>query len=318
MSPPTSKFALAKALLDLNPAAGSVIPLEEIAVPFALHVAAHLKDADKQGTSARSQFLDACRQFNAGQLTQTKLVERAIRLGFNNVLDAFHVVGAIETPVRFFLDERRAQAGIRMTEEFARLTSGTQVLNLPAEVEARWRLVETARELGVARGLVSVAYDPSSEALFAIDHTRRRQSVTSSRSALNGYQKGRCFYCVTEIHVESNATRPDVDHFFPHALKQTGFGPLVDGVWNLVLACRECNRGVKGKAARVPTLRLLERLWRRNEYLISSHHPLSLTLRQQTGSTEQHRRAFLNDWHSRARAQLLHQWEPEHIGPDVF
>jgi len=109
---------------------------------------------------------------------------------------------------------------------------------------------------------------------FAIDRTRRRKSVTGSRGALNGYQKGKCFYCFRDICIDSNHASPDVDHFFPHVLKHYDFGPLIDGVWNLVLACRECNRGAGGKSARVPSLRLLERLWRRNEYLISSHHPL--------------------------------------------
>jgi len=102
-----------------------------------------------------------------------------------------------------------------------------------------------------------------------------------------------------------------VDHFFPHTLKQHGFGSIVDGVWNLVLSCSECNRGVGGKFARVPTIRLLERLNRRNEFLISSHHPLRETLIQQTGSPEEARMEFLSDFHTRAWGKLIHQWEPE-------
>jgi len=54
----------------------------------------------------------------------------------------------------------------------------------------------------------------------------------------------------------------------------TDLGNAIDGVWNLVLSCRRCNRGAGGKSNRVPTLRLLERLSTRNEFLISSHHPL--------------------------------------------
>jgi glutamate/tyrosine decarboxylase-like PLP-dependent enzyme len=30
-----------------------------------------------------------------------------------------------------------------------------------------------------------------------------------------------------------NGGDTDVDHFFPHVLKQAGFGPAVDGIWNL-------------------------------------------------------------------------------------
>ena len=57
------KFALAKALLELRPVSGQLVKLDELALPFARHVAAHLK-LGRQGTSASSQFLEACRRFN--------------------------------------------------------------------------------------------------------------------------------------------------------------------------------------------------------------------------------------------------------------
>jgi hypothetical protein len=126
-----------------------------------------------------------------------------------------------------------------------------------------------------------------------------------------------CFYCFAELQL--NGTEfPDVDHFFPHVLKQNRLGPYIDGIWNLVLACRNCNRGVQGKSARVPTLRLLERLSRRNEFLIDSHHPLRETLMLQTGHTVQARRTFLNDFHTNARAALIHVWEVEEIDVEPF
>jgi 5-methylcytosine-specific restriction endonuclease McrA len=304
------KFAMAKALLELQPTEGQLLKLHELAEPFARHIAEHLKLTDTQGTFQGSRFLDACRDLNAGKLTKAQMVEQAVRLGFNNVIDAFHVVGRDAVPDRFFIDERGTNGGVRITTEFSKLMESTQALNLEAEVESRWRLVETAWELGVSRNLVSIDYDGTTQGLFAIDRSRRRTAVTSSRGALNGYQKGKCFYCSRDIQLASGDASPDVDHFFPHALKQFDFGPLVDGVWNLVLACRDCNRGVGGKSDRVPSVLLLERLWHRNEHLISSHHPLRETVLRQTGVTEQGRRAFMNDWHGRARAALLHQWEP--------
>jgi HNH endonuclease len=145
-----------------------------------------------------------------------------------------------------------------------------------------------------------------------MDIGKRRRSVTGSRDALNGYQKGKCFYCLSDIHIDSTSELyPEVDHFFPHTLKQHGFDAFIDGIWNLVLSCRECNRGVGGKFDRIPTIRLLSRLHERNEFLISSHHPLRETLIQQTGESEDNRAAFLNDCHSKAWAALIHLWEPE-------
>jgi hypothetical protein len=100
----------------------------------------------------------------------------------------------------------------------------------------------------------------------------------------NGYQKGKCFYCFSDISIEGNDdTLADVDHFLLRVLLQLGVQLPVDGVWNLVLACRRCNRGIDGKSSRIPAKRLLERLDTRNEFLIASHHPLKETLIVQTG-----------------------------------
>ena len=67
----------------------------------------------------------------------------------------------------------------------------------------------------------------------------------------------------------------------------------LDGVWNLVLACKNCNRGVAGKFEQIPTLTLLERLHARNNFFIDSHHPLRETLMAQTGKKEKDRISFL-------------------------
>ena len=203
---------------------------------------------------------------------------------FNNVIDAFHIVGQSEVTQRFFIDERSRGGGIRITDAFSKLLESEQSPNLSEETEARWRLVETAWELGVSRSLVSVKHDSVTEALFVIDSAKRRRSITGARTALSGYQKGHCFYCFSGFSLLGSAP-PDIDHFFPHSLKAIDSGGHIDGIWNLVLACARCNRGSSGKFDRVPSLRLLERLNTRNEFLIASHHPLRETLMQQTGAT---------------------------------
>ena len=76
-----------------------------------------------------------------------------------------------------------------------------------------------------------------------------------------------------------------------------------------MLACSECN-GAAEKGAKVPSLPLLERLNKRNEYLISSNHPLKETIIRQTGKTAQERAGFLQNAYNEAKAKLLHTWEP--------
>jgi hypothetical protein len=103
----------------------------------------------------------------------------------------------------------------------------------------------------------------------------------------------------------------DVDHFFPHKLKQSNQNINLDGVWNLVLACQSCNRGPKGKFDRIPSLPLLERLHERNEYLIESKHPLRETLMNQTGAKLDERISFLSSFYKKIQLSPTMAWEPE-------
>lgn len=80
----------------------------------------HLPREEGYG-SASSQFLTACRQFNTGEISPDQLTEEAIRRGFANVIDAFHVVYQGPIPTQFFIDGRRANTGIRITDEFSKL-----------------------------------------------------------------------------------------------------------------------------------------------------------------------------------------------------
>lgn len=304
------KFALGHTLLELAQRGREFVTLEELARPFSQHLCTHLKNVSKQGTFDRSRFLDACQAFNRGELPEGDLIAATARLGFNNVIDAFHVVNREEIPQRFFIDERTGgRNGIRLTEELFSLSEGFQVRNLPVEIEARWRLVETAWELALPQHVLSVSYDSETERLVVERGSERRRSVTGCRDALNGYQRGKCFYCRGPIDVECG--RVEVDHFLPHALKVRGLSANLDGIWNLVLACEACNRGPRGKWMRVPELRFLERLYQRGEYLIDSHHPLRETLISQTGRTAEERRAFLQSSYTAAKSFLIHTWRPE-------
>lgn len=302
------KFALAKTLLELNPQSGQLLKLSDLAPRFAKNICDHLENSPRQTTSSSSKFLDACKKYGLDEYDSDRLIEQTVKLGFVNVIDAFHTVGSSAIEKKFYIDERKSNGGIRITEEFSELVNGVQSSNLIVEVESRWRLVERAWELGLARDLISIHHDESTNQLFTFDIVKRRKNVTSCRGALSGYQKGKCFYCFSDFLVDFEPN-VDVDHFFPDVLKRDNF-KQIDGVWNLVLSCKSCNRGIGGKFEKIPHLNLLDRLSRRNEFLISSHHPLRETLISQTGVTELDRRIFLNDFYNRAKARLFHIWEP--------
>lgn len=317
------KFALAKSLLEIAPTQKTIITLDELAKPYARHICDHLKLEDRQTTSSSSKFLTACRQFNAGEIDENALIKATVRDGFKDVIRTFHYVKGADVPQRFFRDERSSQhKGIIITDELFKLLEGGDLANLSQEVEARWRLVETAWGLNISSSLIQINHDEDTQILYAIDK-QRRVNVTSCRDALNGYQKGKCFHCFGEISLQlGDRELVHVDHFFPHALKSSGIAHPIDGVWNvngvwnLVLACPNCNLN---KSDRLTSKRLVERLHNRNEFLIGSQHPLKETLKQQTGGKEPQRNKFLATSYEAAKVSLGYgQWEPELKGIPMF
>ena len=224
-----------------------------------LNICEHLKLNEKQATSPSSQFLDHCRKFNLNEIDQETLREQTIRLGFVNVIDAFQNVAQAEVP-RFFDDARREKGGIVMSDDFYKLLQSEQQANLTSEVNSRWRLWETAISLDINPRLVEINADPRKDTLFVLSDTLRRVDVTSSREALNGYQKGRCFYCFRDIMIEhGHPNSCDVDHFFPNVLKGFGFSNL-DQVWNLVFVLQGMqSRRQGGKFERIPDSASLNR-----------------------------------------------------------
>ena len=330
------KFALSKSLIDISLERKSdLITLDDLALPYALHLAEHLKHSPKQSTAKTSQFIQACQGYNEGNIDEDKLIQKKKKEGFKYVLDAFHVVNTKAITERFydvvneefFIDERKFNKGIRLTDNLFKLfyVYDNSAKDLNQETESRWNLVEKAWELNINKNLIAVEFDQETKELFTHDTKHNRTNITTSRGALNGYQKSRCFYCFKEISISSvDDLLADVDHFFPHLLKpQVATAgccrPVnVDGVWNLVLSCPECNRGENGKFAQVPSLELLERLHTRNEYLIGSHHPLRETLIMQTGNTERDRKYFLDKSYRFSKINLIHVWQPKAQGTSIF
>jgi len=101
------KFALASSLLEVKPGASEILYLGDLALPFSQAVCEHLKLNDKQTTSGSSRFLDACRAFNRQEITRDELTSKTVQLGFNNVIDAFHVVAGGEVGVSSSLTSAR-------------------------------------------------------------------------------------------------------------------------------------------------------------------------------------------------------------------
>lgn len=311
------KFSLGKALLEMASLQNNKVSLQDLAPVFARYICEHLKHSPKQITKADGNFLTACKQFNQNKITSTQLIDNTIKDGFNYVLDAFHVVNGGNIDIKFFTKNFHGlRKELILTDELLKLKEGVQFPNLEFELEARWRLVETAWNLGISTNVLKIEYS-NNDGLLIVNNNIRRVNITSVRSALNGYQKGRCFYCFENINLQEKQNL-DVDHFIPFVLQQYIPDVNLNGVWNLVLACKDCNRGVHGKFEKIPAPKYLERLYRRNEFLINSHHPLRETLLLQMGDKVDKRVRYLKNIYQKAKEYLFYIWETDEKHEPIF
>ena len=312
------KFALGKSLLELANEQKTFVSLEELAIPFTKFTLEHIKTAPKQGGNAKppGKFLIGCQELLEEKITKEELFKEArknLSVKVSVVQKFHHSYNSTESiPKVFFEDDRKSKGGLTFRDDLFRLVESKQSTNLNREIEGRWKLVETAWKLNIADKLIlPIGYDKKNEYLYEILEGSERTAITSARDGLNGYQKGKCFYCFRNISALSNLNdTADVDHFLQHHLKFKSSIKIqnLNGVWNLVLACRDCNRGSGGKFGFVPDIKYLYRLNKRNNFLIKSHDPLGKVIVQQTGSTVKARENFLNSNWSKAKDLLVHTW----------
>jgi hypothetical protein len=286
--------------------------LDELAIPFANSIVEHLKKSDKQGNAVSSKFLEGCRNYINNTITKEDLYSLTEKYGFVNVVDAFQNVNGGTIPNPFYeKNYGQGKKEIVVTDNLLKIKELFQFRNLEQEVEARWNLVETAWNLQIKPNLLEVKYDESKSLFFIESNLMRRIDITSVRDSLNGYQKGKCFYSFQDISINKNDINIcEVDHFLPHVnkLAHSQTGANINGVWNLVLADSSINLH---KKARIPEERFLHRLYNRNEFYIESKHPLAETIINQTGSTKENRRRFLEAQYNIALTHSIQQWKPQ-------
>ena len=307
----TYKFAFAKSLLELVDKETTKISLTELSKPFSKNIIEHLKENDKQGNSKSSSFLNVCRNHIKGKISDNELWSKTEKLGFVNVVDAFQNLNGAQIPDIFY--EKNYKSGkkeIVIKDNLLKLKESFHFQNFNQEVEARWNLVETAWNLNINPNLLEVKYDEENALFFIESDIMKRKDITSVKDALNGYQKGKCFYSFQNISINSNSQNIcDVDHFLPHTNKvaHSRDGANINGVWNLVLADSSENRQ---KSAKIPEKRFLKRLYNRNEFYISSKHPLAETIINQTGFTKEKRKRFLEKHYNLAIENSIQTWKP--------
>lgn len=317
----TYKFAFAKTILELGEQNKTFVSLEELSPIYARYMLEHIGAGKRQITSQSSKFINALDLYHSKNIEWEQLLDVTEKVGFNNVIDAFHNISNRGLEKRFYEKSIQGKTlGITLNDNTYLLSESTQKGNLLNEIEGRWNLVENAWT--VRNPKLEVQFDTNLEQFFFIKPmtpqqfslSHERINLTSARKPLNGYQKGKCFYCYRAISIESNQINTcDIDHFIPLSTQFNSKQDLdLNGVWNLVLSCQDCNRGeVNGKFARLPEEFLLERLDKRNEYLIESNHPLKETIIMRTGQKPAQRVDFLKTLYLFTSSFSKARWKPK-------
>ena len=305
------KFALAGALLEVSSKGIDSINVHELAVPFAKRVCDHLKVEDRQGTNPSNSFLKACRQFNSDEIDIDRLVSVTISQGFRYVFDAFHRVSREEIPKRFFVVEGNgSDRKLQITDQLLRIDNLRSAL-LEREVEARWKLVETAWSIGVPTRLLNVEMEETSQELIVTRDFSKRKPIGNAKWVLSGYQDGKCFYCNSELDtINKLAKQTHVDHVIPKELGdiiKLEVNVDVDLIWNLVNACSDCNLSKSGS---IPSYDYVRRVYERNEYYIHSNHPLADSIILAIGKTPSKRRGTVQRVFDVAVGYRPSSWHP--------
>jgi hypothetical protein len=205
----------------------------------------------------------------------------------NMVLVKFHNLNNREIPKRFYTlseDKRYLILHNNLLDLFLK----DQNQFLQSEINSRWDLLEHAFEN--IHNIESLDVD---EYLEHIRRKQRRTNLTKLVPLLEGYQHGRCFYCNEDLY------EIKVDHVIPYQ------AVMHNEVWNLVLAHGFCN---DGKLDAIPPVHYLENLIARDEFFISSSHPLKDTLVRELGANPNERRQKIMKEYSYAKGKIVHIW----------
>ncbi len=308
----TYKFALAKTLFEMD--AKSEASYGELGEKFLGHLVEHHKICPHQYNRGSTRLSNAIDEYILSKISWDDLFNIAEQSIYNNVFDAFHVIGGGSINRNYVLFEHdKSRKKIVLTDNLNNLQTHDDLRSsLLDESEARWRVVEEAWRSNVSPMMILDERDK----LFFTKVGDHRINLRSAVSTLMPYQFGKCFYC--ECALKDDLSReadqfPDVDHVLPLSLLTKNYPAEIlnpNGVWNLVLSCRRCNRGVLGKSDSIPDIRFYEKLLSRNVYFTKEHkHAMrfsvlkSLGVSNQLGVRERMKEIY-KPFH------FLHKWSP--------
>jgi len=267
----TYKFALCSALMKQNEK--NEIKFFDLRDDFLNELYKHYISCPHQWTAGTNSVTNAFDEYKLDG-DWDKLTGVAEKNIYNNVFDAFHNVGGatISSQFRLFEHDKKSKKLVFTDQINQLLVSSSLKTIIQNENQSRWLLVEEAWKNKLSPNLLE--YDNGE--FVSINKFNERVNLRSAVNVLLPYQHGNCFYCNKKINVCSNKEEhdfPDVDHLLPFKfLSAFDIHPLSpNGIWNLVIACQECNRGCNGKFDKPPKKLFFDKLLNRNLLFIEEH-----------------------------------------------
>jgi 5-methylcytosine-specific restriction endonuclease McrA len=236
----------------------------------------HNKHQFVRGTTKLTDSIDLYLKGDQSETEWNSLLQVAENNIYNNVFDAFQNVGSGTIGDAYTLFEHdKKNRRIVLTDNTNLILENTEFIqDISAENQSRWNIVEEAWRSGLTPNLL--VYDKDENTFYSESKQHERIGLRSAVDVLMPYQKGRCFYCNTSLDRYSdsqNDSFPDVDHFLPFAMMNQHKSITVNpnGVWNLVITCKQCNRGKDGKFDSIPDSQYFSKLLARNLLFVEEH-----------------------------------------------
>ncbi|GEA49276.1 hypothetical protein VIN01S_00800 [Vibrio inusitatus NBRC 102082] len=273
----TYKFALCHALLKQT-SSSTEIRYEDLQEDFLRELVRHYTDNPHQFQGGQNKLtlkIDEYLASDQSELEWAKLNQNARKTIFNHVFGAYQNVGSgtLAHSHRLFEDQAKYKK-ITITDKLAEILEDDIAKNIiRTENQARWSVVEEAWRAGIAPNMLTFNKE---DGLFYSEFGNKRIGLRSAVDTLLPYQNGRCFYCnrkISKFVLNHSDDFADVDHFFPFSImnKIGQNHPNPNGVWNLVISCKKCNRGENGKFDAPPTYEYYHKLLCRNVLFFEEH-----------------------------------------------
>lgn len=138
----TYKIVLGQSLIRFTEQQKSFISMNEVAEDFFDIYLERLRDGEPQLVIPNRQA--TMKRIVNDKITRTKAIERIEREAFNDVIERFHTVDRLETPMRFY---EKTDKGLIIFNSIYDIFSNHKNFEQINELNARWDLLESAFEI---------------------------------------------------------------------------------------------------------------------------------------------------------------------------